>query len=328
MEIQKKIEQGALILAPMAGITDSTFRKLCIEQGADVVYSEMVSLQALYYGDKKTKNLIEHTKEERPFVLQIFGRDPDVAKRVVGEQLNALEGVDALDINMGCPAPKIIKSGAGAFHLRDVKKALLFIDAVIKESRFPVSVKLRLGWDTDMMTGTDLAEGAQELGVSWIAVHGRTREQYYSGTADWMALRDLRLRIRIPFVANGDIFTPEDAKIARNFIHPNSLMIGRGAYGNPWIFKQMKDHLDGRIYNVPNYEEVLAMARTHLEQLVIDKGEMIAVKEIRKHLAWYFKGLYQAAEMRNISNTLQSQSEILALLNQYERLLRRRLDKQ
>jgi len=327
MTIVKKIEKGAIILAPMAGITDSAFRRLCISEGADIVYSEMISLQALYYNDKKTKMLMKHYKEEMPFVLQVFGENGDIAEKVVREQINNCEDIDAIDINMGCPAPKIVKNGSGSALMKEPKKALKLIEKIVKVSKYPVSVKLRLGWDDSILTAREISLGAQELGVKWIAVHGRTREQYYSGKANWNSLKALNEELSIPFIANGDIFTPEDAKRAIDYIGTKSLMIGRGAQGNPWIFNQIKDYLLSGEYKKIEPKIKLNMSRKHINLLSNELGDKIAIREMRKHLSWYFKGLYMAAEMRNTVNRLDSKEEVLKLLDNYEQLLGERLDK-
>lgn len=324
MDIVTLIEQGAILLAPMAGITDSAFRILCKEQGADILCSEMVSLQALYYEDAKTKRLMMHRPTERPFVLQVFGQDPVVAAKVVREKLNSLEDVDALDLNMGCPAPKIVKNGSGSALLKEESKALQMVEALVKNSRFPVGIKLRLGWDEGDDSGLLIAQKAQHLGVSWITLHGRSRAQYYSGQADWEKMRMLKQKLNLPFVANGDIFTPEDAKRAYEYIQPNALMIGRGAFGNPWLFGQIKSHLTKGQYEPVSVFEKLEMAKRHMGLLSEIKGEKLAVKEMRKHLGFYFKGIFNGAKMRDQVNKLNTQQEVLAFLADYMQLLRNR----
>lgn len=277
-----------VILGPMAGVTDLPFRLVCMEYGAGLLVTEMVSAKALHYKDKKTARLMEIREEERPVALQLFGSDPDIMGSVV-EQIND-HNHDILDINMGCPAPKIVNNGDGSALMKTPDLAKKVIEAVVKASSKPVTVKIRKGWDADSINAVQIASIAQEAGVAAVAVHGRTRDQFYTGKADWGIIKEVKDALTIPVIGNGDIFSIEDAIQMREQTGCDGLMIARGAQGNPWLLKQVSHYLNtGERLPHPTREEKIREALRHFDLLVDFKGDHIGVLEMRKHAAWYLK---------------------------------------
>jgi tRNA-dihydrouridine synthase B len=307
-----------IFLAPMAGITDMAFRLICKKMGAGLVYSEMVSSRGLYYNDKKTEDLMVIHPDERPIAVQIFGSEPDIMSEIVYSKLNKRDDIDIIDINMGCPTPKIVKNGDGSALLKNPKLVGEIISAVVKVSNKPVTVKIRTGWDRDSINAVEIAKIAEESGASLVAVHGRTREQFYSGNANWDIIKRVKESVSIPVVGNGDIFTPEDGKRMLEYTGCDAIMIGRGSRGNPWIFKRIKTLLEkGELLPEPTDKEKIEMALRHFKLVVDIKGERIAVKEMRKHIGWYTKGMKNSAEMRNKVNTIETKEELIDELNKY-----------
>lgn len=298
--------ENNVFLAPMAGITDAVFRILCREMGCGLVYSEMVSAKGISHNNTNTKKMLYVAPDERPCAVQLFGSDPQIMGEMA-KRLNEYPDIDLLDINMGCPAPKIVKNGEGSALSLDPELAGRVIYAVAENSDKPVTVKIRKGFDDEHINAVQMAKTAEKNGAAAITLHGRTREQYYSGKADWDIIAKTKAALsKIPLVGNGDIFKPEDAKKMLEYTCCDAVMIGRGAQGNPWIFKRTLHYLNsGVLLPEPDISLRISMARRHLKMLVEYKGENIGVKEMRKHIGWYIKGLPHSAEMRvKVNNTL------------------------
>lgn len=317
MIIRGNLDVGVVFLAPMAGVTDLVYRKICREYGADMVYTEMVSSNGLYYNDEKSISMLETQVTERPVALQIFGNEPEIMASVVERYINDLEHVDILDINMGCPAPKIVNNGNGSALMKNPILAGKIIEAVAKQSKKPVTVKIRKGWDDTQINAVEFAKILEASGAEAITVHGRTRDQFYAGKADWDIIGEVKAAVKIPVIGNGDVFSAEDGLEMLAKTGCDAIMIGRGCQGNPWLFQQIKQGINQELIRVPSASEKIDLAISHLEKLAAYKGEHCAVKEMRKHMGWYIKGLKNATEVRRIINTLNTKSEVAEVLRQY-----------
>jgi tRNA-dihydrouridine synthase B len=317
MNIGRVFLENNVFLAPMAGVTDRVYRTICREMGAGLVFSEMVSSKGLYYGDKNTVSLTNIYPDERPIALQIFGSDPDIMAEVVKRYINPREDIDILDINMGCPTPKIVKNGDGAALLKNLKLVRQILKKVVRVSKKPVTVKTRIGWDHNSINGIEIAKIAEEEGVSAITIHGRTRDMFYSGQADWDFIKMVKNSVSIPVIGNGDIFEPIDAIKMMEYTGCDGVAIGRGAMGNPWIFKRISLIKEGKEDIVPAYDEIIEMAIRHLNMLCMDKGEKVAVNEMRKHIAWYIKGLKNSNKVKNEIYHINSKAEVERVLLEY-----------
>ncbi len=303
-----------LILAPMAGVTDMPFRILAKEKGCGLVYTEMVSTKGLIYNNSRTTEMLVIDQRERPVALQIFGSNPAECARAA--QMVEAAGADIVDINMGCPTPKIIKNGEGSALLREPKLAYLIMKAVVEAVKIPVTVKIRKGWDEASVNAVEVAGMAEDAGISAIAVHGRTREQFYTGTADLSIIKRVKEKVSIPVIGNGDVKTVQDVKHMLDQTNCDAVMIGRGAQGNPWIFQQALIFLtQGIIAPGPDIEERKETMLRHLEMLIQLKGEYIGIREMRSHAAWYTKGLPHAAEIRMKFNNADSRVEFVEHIN-------------
>ncbi|RCX11251.1 tRNA-U20-dihydrouridine synthase [Anaerobacterium chartisolvens] len=316
MNIGNVTLKNNVFLAPMAGVTDMPFRILCKEQGCGLVYTEMVSAKGMHYNDDKSFKLTEIDGSERPAAVQIFGSDPSIMAEIAGRLNNS--DADIIDINMGCPTPKITKNGEGSALMRNPSLVGDIVRAVSEASCKPITVKIRKGWDDESVNAAEIAQIAERCGAKAIAVHGRTREQFYSGTADWEAIRRVKEAVSIPVIGNGDVTTPSDAKRLLEETGCDAVMIGRGAQGNPWIFKRVLHFLaTGIELPEPDASEKLSAVIRHMNMLVALKGEHIGVCEMRKHIAWYIKGMRNSTYVREKIFRLTSKEEIICLLREY-----------
>lgn len=307
--IKKLKKSNTICLAPMAGVTDMPFRILCKEQGCELLYSEMVSAKALLYENKNTEPLLEVDEKEHPIGIQLFGSDPqimaDMARKVEEQYL-----FDFIDINMGCPVPKVVRNGEGSALMLRPKRVEEIVRAVSYAIEKPLTVKIRKGFDENNINAVEIAKIVEESGGAAVAVHGRTREQYYSGKADWDIIKQVKDAVGIPVIGNGDVASPQDVRQMLEQTGCDSIMIGRGAQGNPWIFREAIHYLKtGIILEPPGITEKIQMVLRHAKMLVAYKGEYIGVREMRKQIGWYIKGLPGAAKLRqkiNHIHTLES----------------------
>ena len=307
-----------LILAPMAGVTDLPFRLLCKEQGCEMFYTEMVSAKALYYGNKNTEPLLATDKKERPVSVQIFGSEPEIMAQMA-KKLEEKGCFDAIDINMGCPVPKIVNNGEGSALMKNPKLAGEIIKAVSSSVTIPLTVKIRKGFTEETQNAVEMAQVAEENGAAAIAVHGRTREQYYSGTADWDMIRRVKEAVTIPVIGNGDVFEPEDAIRIYEETGCDGIMIARGAKGNPWLFKRIVHYMDTKeLLPKPQLSDVVAMILRHGEMMVQFKGEYIGIREMRKHVAWYTVGYPASSKLRNLVNQVETLEQLKQLMTEYQ----------
>ena len=317
MQIGKISLANPVILAPMAGVTDLPFRLLAKEMGCGLVYSEMVSDKGLIYDNVHTKKMLAIDDRERPVALQIFGSEPESMGQAAS--IVAEAGADIIDINMGCPTVKIVKNGEGSALMKTPELAYRIIAAVVAGAGdVPVTVKFRKGWDEKSVNAVEIAKCAEQAGASAVSVHGRTREQFYSGFADWNIIREVKQAVKIPVIGNGDIRTPQDAKRMLAETGCDGIMIGRGAQGNPWIFRQVIHYLaTGEVLPPPGLNERIDMLLRQLDMLVEHKGEYIGIREMRSHAAWYTKGLPKSAELRLKFNQALSRDDFVNIMENY-----------
>ena len=311
--------QNNLILAPMAGVTDLPFRTIVEKFNPGLVCTEMVSSKALFYGDEKTKQLLKCDGEKRPISMQIFGSDPETMG-VAAKYVSKL--ADIVDINMGCPAPKVVKNGDGSRLLLDLNKVEEIIKAVVENSEVPVTLKYRKGWDNNNIVACDVAKIAEQNGISAIVIHGRTRDEFYSGEADLDIIKKVKESVNIPVVGNGDIIDEESAKHMFEYTGVDGIMIGRGTMGNPWIFEQIQHYLKtGEKLPSPTNKEKYEILREHIELDIICKGETVALNEMRKHIAWYTKNMPNSSTFRNYINKIDTKDELISVIKEYFKII-------
>ena len=315
LKIGKVELENNLILAPMAGVTDLSFRKICKEFGPGLVCTEMVSSKAIFYDDSKTKLLMNTEGEKRPINMQIFGSDEETmgyAAKYVSEL------ADIGDVNMGCPAPKVVNNGDGSKLLLDIEKAEKVIKAVVKNSSKPVTLKLRKGWDSNNIVAVEFAQMAENAGVSAITIHGRTRTEMYSGKADLDIIKKVKESVKIPVIGNGDIVDEESALKMFEYTGVDGIMIGRGTFGNPWIFERIKHFLEtGEKLPEISKEEKLRVIKKHIELELQEKEEITAIREMRKHIAWYTKNMPNSSEFRNEINKIEDKDALIKKVEEF-----------
>ncbi len=316
LKIGNVILENNIVLAPMAGITDLPFRLLCKEFGPGLVYTEMVSAKALFYGDEKTKKLLNMKNETRPIAVQIFGSD---VESMVYATKYLQDKADIIDINMGCPAPKVVKNGDGSKLLLNLDLVEEIVTNVVKVSNIPITVKIRKGWNDENIVAVEAAKIIEKAGALAITVHGRTREEFYSGKADWNIIKKVKESVNIPVMGNGDVKSPESAIKMFEETNVDGIMIGRASLGEPWIFKYIIDYLKTGKYDnsFPNNDQKLKLIIEHINLEVEEKGEDIGIKEMRKHLSWYIKNLKDASRIREKINTLKTKQEVIDCLKEY-----------
>lgn len=305
-----------IILGPMAGLTDRPFRIICEKYNPGLVVTEMVSSKALFYDDSKTKLLLNTKNEKRPISVQIFGSDIESMKYAT-KYLCENKIPDIIDINMGCPAPKVTKNGDGSKLLLDLKKVEEIVKAVVEVSTVPVTVKIRKGWDQEHIVAKEAAKVIERAGASAITIHGRTRSEFYSGNADWDIIKKVKESVNIPVIGNGDVKTPEDAKRMLEETKCDGVMISRGSLGNPWIFEQVNDYLNTGKYRIIDLKEKRKVLLDHINLEVEEKGEVTGIKEMRKHVCFYIKGEKNASEIRDKINHLDTKKEVEDAINEY-----------
>lgn len=318
MKIGNLTFENKVFLAPMAGVTDSAFRRICVEQGCGMVTTELISAKGLYYGSENTEALLKLTNEEKPAAVQIFGREPYIMAKAA-ERFDSDDRFFAIDINMGCPAPKVVKNGEGSALLKEPELAAEIVREVSRATSKPVTVKYRIGFDSNSINAVEFGKVLEEAGAKCITLHGRTREQMYSGTANWDIIRQVKESVSIPVVGNGDVNSFDSALRLFQETNCDAIMIGRGAQGNPFIFREVGDYLNGREIRRPTNEEKIDTVIRHLKLEIEDFGEYKAVREMRKHIAWYLKGLKNSIDIKNQINVLTSADEVIKVLTEYKK---------
>ena len=316
------------MLAPLAGVTDAAFRIICEENGADKTFTEMVSVNALIHDNKTTEEIMFKSDLEKNCNIQIFGSEKDLVERVVKEKINPREDFKEISFNMGCPAPKIFKNGQGAALLKDSKKVYDLAKTLVDSTDKVVNVKYRLGVDDKSINYIEVGKALEDAGVDYVILHARTRDQQYSGKASWDDIRKLKEALSIPVIANGDVFSVKDYKEIMEITGADGVMLARGAMGNPFIFKQIKDFLAGKEVKDPSYDDILRTIKRQYDLSLDYKEERLVINQMRKHVGWYIKGLPQAATFRDRVNKLKTSREIFDLLDEYKEILEGNYDRE
>jgi nifR3 family TIM-barrel protein len=304
--------RGRALLAPMAGVTDIVFRRLCAQMGAALTYTEMVSAKGLLYSPERSGTLLAGAGVLRPAAMQLFGNEPELMADMA---LNYGDGYDIIDVNMGCPVPKIVRAGQGSALMAQPDWAAQIVSTLTRRTGKPVTVKIRKGWDERHTNAVEFALRMQDAGAAAVAVHGRTREQFYSGKADWDIVRRVKAALSVPVIGSGDVHTAHDALAMFDETGCDAVMAARGAQGNPWLFREFAALEENRVIPPPSLAERLAVARQHASELSALKGEHIAVQQMRKHLGWYIKGIPNAATWRERINSVNTMEQINELLD-------------
>ena len=311
--------ENNLILAPMAGVTNLPFRIICKDYGAGMVCTEMASAKAMFHNDQKTKRLFNTEGEKRPISFQVFGSELESIAYAVKYMSDF---ADIIDINMGCPAPKVVKNGDGSKLLLDLEKAKKIIEIAVQNSKVPVTVKFRKGWDKENIVAVEIAQIAEQAGASAVTIHGRTKSEFYTGKADWDIIKKVKQSVHIPVIGNGDVTDEESALAMFEQTGVDGIMIGRGSFGNPWIFKNIKHYLQtGEKLPQPTNQERLQIMEKHIQLAVEEKGEDVAIKELRKHISWYTKNLKNSSEFRNLINKIEKKDELISTIEEYFKTL-------
>ena len=311
--------ENNLILAPMAGVTNLPFRIICKDYGAGMVCTEMASAKAMFHNDQKTKRLFNTEGEKRPISFQVFGSELESIAYAVKYMSNF---ADIIDINMGCPAPKVVKNGDGSKLLLDLEKAKQIIETAVQNSKVPVTVKFRKGWDKENIVAVEIAQIAEQAGASAVTIHGRTKSEFYTGKADWDIIKKVKQSVHIPVIGNGDVTDEESALAMFKQTGVDGIMIGRGSFGNPWIFKNIKHYLQtGEKLPQPTNQERLQIMEKHIQLAIEEKGEDVAIKELRKHISWYTKNLKNSSEFRNSINKIEKKDELISTIEEYFKTL-------